>query len=70
MKVVLASMLLLAMASLNSCQTGGLGVVQGNEGGSQPISEQEAFDMQKAVNRCQRSGGTRVVKIRGQLRCY
>lgn len=70
MKVVFAALIISAMAVLTSCQTGGLGMVQGNEGGSQPISEQEAYDMQKAVNRCHRSGGTRVVKIRGELRCY
>lgn len=70
MKVVFALLMISAMAVITGCQTGGLGVLQGNEGGSEPISEQEAYEMQKAVNRCHRSGGTRVVKIRGELRCY
>lgn len=70
MKLVFSSLLIWAIAMLSGCQTMGNASVIGNEGGSQPISEQEAYDMQKAVNRCHRSGGTRVVKIRGELRCY
>ena len=70
MKLVLSAFFLSLMTLFSGCQSMGPGVVQGNENGSLPISEQEAFDMQKAVNRCQRSGGTRVVKIRGELRCY
>lgn len=71
MKLGIASLLLASLLSLTSCQ-GGLGgrSVMGNEGGSEPVNEIEAAEMQQAVNRCHRSGGTRVVKIRGQLRCY
>ncbi len=70
MKVFFSSLMIAGFALLSGCQSVSGFSVLGNEGGSQPISEQEAYDMQKAVNRCHRSGGTRVVKIRGDLRCY
>lgn len=44
--------------------------VKGNEDGSEAINELEMFDMQKAVHRCHKHGGQRVVKIKGQLRCF
>jgi hypothetical protein len=55
-----------------SCQTGGAGStgVSGNDTGSGPVNENEAHEYQKAVNRCHRTGGTRVVKIMGELKCY
>jgi hypothetical protein len=72
MKFLIPSIFLASLSILASCQVGGgsLGAIQGNEGGSEPVNDQEAFEMQKAVNRCHRSGGTRVVKLRGHLRCY
>ncbi len=51
------------------CQSTGGGVA-GNEDGSSPANEIEAHEYQKAVNRCHRTGGTRIVKIMGELRCY
>lgn len=53
---------------LVGCASGG-GVV-GNEGGSQPINDQEGREYQKAINRCYKTGGTRIVKIEGKLRCF
>lgn len=53
--------------SASGCQTG---MTAGNEGGSQPINEGEATDYKKALVRCYKTGGTRIVKIMGQLRCY
>lgn len=44
--------------------------VAGNERGSEPINENEANEYKKAVMRCYKTGGTRVVKIMGELRCY
>ena len=44
--------------------------VIGNEGGSEPINNKETYDYQNAINRCHKTGGTRVVKIMGELRCY
>ena len=55
--------------ALTGCETTG-GSVRGNEGGSEPLSDQEALDYQKAVTRCHKTGGSRIVKIKGELRCY
>lgn len=44
--------------------------VKGNDNGSEPVNSKEALDYQKAVIRCLKTGGTRIVKIEGQLRCY
>jgi hypothetical protein len=59
------SVLLLATA----CQSTGTDL-SANEGGSSPVSEKEAVAYKKALLKCYKSGGTRVVKIMGQLRCY
>jgi hypothetical protein len=66
--VLVASFLVTAM--LASCATGGGAGVAGNENGSVPANEVEAHEYQKAVNRCHRTGGTRVVKVMGELKCY
>ena len=57
---------------LNACASGGGGGggVAGNDNGSAPVNEQESYEYQRAVNRCHRTGGTRVVKVQGELRCY
>ena len=57
--------LLLAITAA-ACQTS----VAGNENGSDPINNAEANEYKKAVVRCYKMGGTRVVKIMDQLRCY
>ncbi len=44
--------------------------VEGNQGGSLPINEHEFHQMQREVQSCHRAGGTRVVKITGNLRCF
>lgn len=44
--------------------------VVGNEGGSAPVNETEAKEYQKAILKCYRLGGSRIVKITGELRCY
>ena len=56
-----------ALSILSSCAGGG---VAGNEGGSEPLNDREALEYKRAINRCYKSGGTRVVKIKGRLRCY
>jgi len=55
-----------ALSLLGSCAGG----VAGNDGGSEPLNDVEALDYKRAINRCYKSGGTRVVKIKGRLRCY
>lgn len=67
----MGSLALLLLVS--SCQTSGGGgstAVSGNENGSEPVNADDASAMQRAVNRCHRTGGTRVVKIMGELKCY
>jgi len=56
-------------ALMLSCAAGGGGVA-GNEGGSEPVNDKEALDYKKAIVRCYKTGGSRVVKIMGELRCY
>jgi len=57
---------------LIGCESTGVGTfdVSGNELGSQPVNEKEVGEYNKAVLRCYKTGGTRVVKIEGRLRCY
>ena len=65
--------LLTLISGLSACQTGSQSAaysVTGNEGGSEALNPQEGYELQKAVNRCHRTGGTRVVKIKGELKCY
>lgn len=62
--------LLVTLAGLHTaCQMGG-GSVPGNEGGTSPANQSEKGEYNKAIVRCYKTGGTRVVKIMGQLRCY
>lgn len=59
------------LTSLLGCATGGGGgSVKGNEKGSPPLNEKEAVEYRKAVLRCYKSGGTRIVKVMGELKCY
>jgi len=50
-----------------SCQGGG---IAGNDSGSDPLNEQETVEYKKALVRCYKTGGNRIVKIMGELRCY
>ena len=49
-----------------ACMSG----ITGNDSGSTPVNESEGNEYKKAVVRCYKTGGTRVVKIMGELRCY
>ena len=44
--------------------------VEGNENGSVPISDTEIISYNAAVARCYKTGGSRVIKIDGKLRCF
>ena len=77
MKPIFVMFVLLAsVASLSSCSTSGNGIldvgvdISGNEGGSKALNSREGYELQREVNRCHRTGGTRVVKIKGELKCY
>ncbi len=54
---------------LGGCQSSG-GTVPGNELGSAAINNEEELEYKQAIVRCYKTGGTRVVKIMGRLRCY
>lgn len=54
--------------TLTSCA--GSHAVLGNENGSEPINADEAVEYQNAINRCHKTGGTRIVKVAGNLRCF
>ncbi len=42
----------------------------GNENGSNPINPTEDRNYKRAISKCYKTGGSRVVKIEGQLMCY
>ena len=48
----------------------GQNAITGNEKGSEPINDAEATEYQRAIVRCYKTGGSRIVKIMGELRCY
>jgi hypothetical protein len=60
--------LALVFIALSGCSTSG--TVAGNEAGSSPINPAEELEYKKAITRCYKTGGSRVVKIMGELRCY
>lgn len=61
---------LLVSALVSSCAGGSGSGVAGNQGGSQPINEQETQQYKAHLLKCYKTGGSRVVKIEGVLRCY
>ncbi|RZA17438.1 MAG: hypothetical protein EOP10_22770 [Proteobacteria bacterium] len=71
----LSSLPLIALLSLslNAC-AGGAGSTtstsQSNDGGSSPINGKEELAYKRAINKCYKTGGSRVVKVEGQLMCY
>lgn len=66
---VLSCLVVGSVTLLLSCASGG-GTVAGNENGSEPINDKESLEYKKAIVRCYKTGGNRVVKIMGELRCY
>ena len=44
--------------------------VSGNVGGSEPINDAEARDYKRAILKCYKTGGSRIVKVEGRLMCY
>jgi hypothetical protein len=67
---ILASLALFVCLFATSCQSVQGGSVAGNDAGSQPINESEKYRYQSALLKCYKTGGSRIVKIEGQLRCY
>lgn len=50
------------------CASGG--AIKANAGGSEPLNEEEKVEYQQELVRCHKTGGTRIVKIEGHLRCF
>ncbi len=64
----LASLQLAVILSLTACAGGS--TTKGNDGGSAPINEGEEREYKRAVNKCYKTGGSRVVKVEGKLLCF
>lgn len=67
LKLLVPATLVAICISIAGCAGGGGG---GNLGGTEPVNEEEAIQYKQAILRCYKTGGTRVVKIQGYLRCF
>lgn len=65
-----ASIQLAIMLSLTACAGGSGSMTRGNDGGSSPVNQTEEREYKRAINKCYKTGGSRVVKVEGQLMCY
>jgi len=72
MRTLVFGHMILVCLALNACQTGGAGGegVSGNDGGSEAVNPTEERAYKRAILKCYKTGGSRVVKIEGQLMCY
>lgn len=75
-KLALKLVASLALCAFAGCAGGGGG---GGGGGSshgasgqssEPINPKESREYKQALLRCHKTGGTRIVKITGKLRCF
>ena len=44
--------------------------IAGNDQGSKPVNDNETIQYKRAILKCYKTGGSRVVKIQGKLKCY
>jgi hypothetical protein len=51
-----------------ACASSGLNLH--NDNGSEPLNEKERIEYKRAVLKCYKIGGNRVVKIEGELKCF
>jgi hypothetical protein len=65
-----ALMSLAALASLAGVSACSSLQVAGNDTGSEPINSEEQREYMKEIRRCHKMGGTRIVKVQGELRCF
>ncbi|RYZ83965.1 MAG: hypothetical protein EOP04_18930 [Proteobacteria bacterium] len=74
MRFILALQLVLTLGltlTTSGCAGGGGGGgTSGNDSGSSPINAAEEKEYKRAINKCYKTGGSRVVKVEGQLMCY
>lgn len=71
----LAISLLWIFAFVSGCAGGGGGGGAGGSSrsdmpGSEPINPSESREYKRALLRCHKTGGSRIVKITGKLRCF
>ncbi|NRA47004.1 MAG: hypothetical protein HRU09_18810 [Oligoflexales bacterium] len=57
---------LLTLVTLNACATPSAS----SSDSSKPINDAESQQYKKALLRCYKTGGSRIVKINGVLRCF
>ena len=73
-KVIFSTVISASMTGIiNGCsesKSTGSEDILGNDEGSTPINENESSEYKKAIMRCYKTGGSRVVKIMGSLKCY
>ena len=69
---VILAFFLTASLMNTSCQSDGTDqtAIKENNNGSKPINKEEEAQYKRAILKCYKTGGTRVVKITGKLRCY
>ena len=60
---------LFVIALLSGCASQGSSIA-GNDQGSKPVNENETIQYKRAILKCYKTGGSRVVKIQGKLKCY
>ncbi len=63
----------ICLQGLYACAGGGMDgerSVSGNVGGSEPINDAESRDYKRAILKCYKTGGSRIVKVEGRLMCY
>ena len=70
MKTIIRIFSLAAFLAAQFVASGCSNTMAGNELGSEPVNDQEVIKYRQAIVRCYKTGGTRVVKIRGKLRCF
>lgn len=56
---------LVTILQVSGCQSSDVG-----SGSTEPLNDAEVIEYNRALNRCLKSGGTRIVKVLNQLRCY
>ena len=66
----IASLQLVVMLSLTACAGGASSGTSANSAGSNPINPNEEREYKRAINKCYKTGGSRVVKVEGRLMCY
>ena len=66
----IASLQLVVMLSLTACAGGASSGSNANSAGSSPVNTDEEREYKRAINKCYKTGGSRVVKVEGRLMCY